>query len=213
MGRHAAFVTAHAVLAPVPLVPEIRLYQASETFGLWEAAEREAGQAGQPPPFWAFPWPGGQALARYLLDHAEAVTGRTVLDIGSGSGLTAIAAALAGAAAVLASEPDPFAVAAIGLNAAANGVTVRVIGDVLDGTGEGAGLVLSGDVWYERRLADQVLGLLSRARARGAEVITGDIGRKFLPSGLMRELASYQVPVLADLENAQVKRARVLTLR
>src|SRR5260370_42267318 len=122
--RAAAFVLANSRLAPVPGVPEISLPLADDAFSVWEAAERELGESAQPPPFWAFAWPGGQALARYLLDHPEQVAGRPVLDLGSGSGLTAIAAAMAGASAVPASELDPFAGAAIGLNAAANHVAL-----------------------------------------------------------------------------------------
>lgn len=209
---HAALVTASTVLRPVPLVPEIRLHLSDDAFSLWEHTERETGTPDRPPPFWAFGWPGGQALARYLLDHPGQVAGRTVLDIGSGSGLTAIAAALAGADAVLASEVDPFAVAAIELNARANGVTVTITGDVLDGAGEGAGLVLAADVWYERDLAGRALGLLQRAREHGAEVLAGDVGRAFLPREEMRELAVYDVPVIAELEDAAVKRTAIWTL-
>jgi predicted nicotinamide N-methyase len=210
---HAAFVTSNAALRPVPLLPEISLYLADDAFGLWEAAERRLGAPDQPPPFWAFPWPGGLALARYLLDHPETVAARPVLDLGSGSGLTAIAAALAGASSVLASELDPFAIAAIGLNAEANGVRIDCAGDVLDGSGEGTDLILAGDVWYERELAARALGLLQRARFRGAAVLVGDVGRKFLPRDLMRVLASYDVPVIAELEDAAVKRVEILTLR
>lgn len=210
---HAAFVRASCRLLPVPQVPEIRLYLADDAFSLWERTERELGSADQPPPFWAFAWPGGQALARYILDHADLVRGRAVLDLGSGSGLTAIAAALAGADAVTASELDRFAIAAIALNADANGRRVTVTGDVLDGDGAGAAVVLAADIWYERRLAERALGLLQRARARGASVLVGDIGRAFLPRQMMRVLASYQIPVIADLEDAAVKQALVLTLR
>lgn len=185
------------------------MHLADEAFGLWEAAERRAGHADVPPPFWAFAWPGGQALARYLLDHPRLTARRVVLDVGSGSGLTAIAAALAGSAAVLASEIDPVAAAAIRLNAAANGVTVQVIGDVLDGDGEGADLVLAADIWYERDLARRAIGLLRRAAARGARALIGDVGRAFLPRDHLRELAEYQVQVHADLEDATVKRAVV----
>ena len=206
------FVASHAALGPVPFVPRIRLYLAQDAISLWEATERAAGRPGLPPPFWAFPWPGGLALARYLLDHPEAAAGRRVLDTGSGSGVTAIAAALAGARAVLASELDPLAAAAIELNARANGVTVTVTGDVLDGDGEGADLVLAGDVWYERALAGRALGLLRRAAARGATVLVGDTGRAFLPRAELRELAAYQIPVVANLEDAAVKRTAVLTL-
>jgi predicted nicotinamide N-methyase len=209
---HEAFVTASCALRPVPQVSEISLYLADDPHSLWAEVERTLGQPDQPPPFWAFAWAGGQALARYLLDHPAAVADRSVLDLGSGSGLTAIASARAGAASALASELDPFAAAAISLNAAANGVTVAVTGDVLDGDGEGADLVLAADVWYERRLADRALGLLQRARSRGANVLVGDIGRAFLPRALMRELASYDVPVMADLEDAAVKKALILTL-
>jgi len=212
-GARAAFVTARCPLRPVPGLPRISLHLADDAFGLWEATEAEAGQADLPPPYWAFGWPGGVALARYLLDHHGLVAGRAVLDLGSGSGLTAIAAAQAGAAAVLASEIDPLAVTAIGLNAQANGVSVTVTGDVLDGTGEGADVVIAGDVWYASNLAERALGLLERARARGAEVLAADVGRRFLPRASMRGLASYEVPVSAELEGAAVRRAEILTLR
>jgi len=207
-----AFVRASSALRPVPLVPEVSLHLADDAFAVWEATERGAEPPERPPPFWAFAWPGGQALARYLLDHREAVAGRAVLDIGSGSGLAAIAAALAGASAVLASEVDPFAAAAIGINAAANDIQVAVTDDVLDGDGEGAAVVLCADVWYERRFAHRALGLLQRARSNGAYVLAGDIGRTYLPRAALRELAAYDVPVLAELEDAPVKRAMVLTL-
>jgi predicted nicotinamide N-methyase len=211
--RYASFIAANSALRPVPEVPEISLYSADDAFSLWEAVERETGRSDQPPPFWAFAWPGGQALARYVLDHPEQVAGRRVLDLGSGSGLTAIACARAGAAAVLASELDPFALAAIELNATANDVSIAVTGDVLAGSGQEAQVVLAGDIWYERRLAQQALGLLQRARARGADVLIGDIGRAFLPRPLMRELTAYDVPVIAELEDAAVKRVLILTLR
>ena len=208
----ASFVLARCLLRPVPLVPEIRLHLADDAFGLWEATERELGETGRPPPFWAFAWPGGQALARYLLDRPHIVAGRKVLDVGSGSGLAAIAAAVAGAAAVRASEHDPFARAAIALNAGANEVRVTVTGDILDGDGDGADVVLAGDIWYERQLADRSLGLLRRARRRGAEILIGDIGRAFLPRSELTELAAYDVPVIAQLEDAAVKRALIMTL-
>jgi predicted nicotinamide N-methyase len=208
-----SFVLANSTLRPVPLVPEVSLHLADDAFSLWEQVERVLGQPDQPPPFWAFAWPGGLALARFLLDHPEHVAGRRVLDLGSGSGLIAVAALLAGASSAHASELDPFATAAIGLNAAANGVCVAVTGDVLGGAGEGADVVLAGDIWYERRLAARAAGLLGRASARGAGVLVGDIGRAFLPRTLMREVASYDVPVIAELEGADVKRVLILTLR
>ena len=207
----AEFVRATCRLAAAPQVAEIRLYLAGDAIGLWQRTEDELG-AGQPPPFWAFAWPGGQALARYVLDHAGLVAGRRVLDLGSGSGLVAIAAAKAGAATVLASEIDALAVAAIGLNARANGVPApAVVGDVLNGDGEGAEVVLAGDVWYSRPLAERVLAFIGRARARGASVLVGDIGRAFLPRDRFRVLEARDVPVIADLEDASVKRTMVWT--
>jgi predicted nicotinamide N-methyase len=204
-----SFVRSACPLRAVPQVEEIRLHLAGDALGLWQRTEDERG-AGQPPPFWAFAWPGGQALARYLLDRPGLVAGRSVLDLGSGSGLVAIAAAMAGAAAVVASEIDPLAVAAIGLNARANAVPVPVIvGDVLDGDGDGAQVVLAGDVWYARELAGRVLGFLERATARGASVLAGDIGRAFLPRHRFRVLDARDVPVLADLEDASIKRTMV----
>jgi predicted nicotinamide N-methyase len=205
----ARFVRATCRLAQVPHVPEIRLYLGDDVLDLWQRTEEGRGP-GQPPPFWAFAWPGGQALARYVLDHSELVAGRTVLDLGSGSGLVAIAAAIAGAPAVLASEIDALAVAAIGLNARANGVPVpKLLGDVLDGDGENAGLVLAGDVWYTRPLAERVLAFIERATARGASVLVGDIGRAFLPRDRFRVLQAGDVPVLAELEDSSVKRTMV----
>ena len=207
---HDEFVKANTSLRPVPFVPEVRLYLGDDAFALWERTELRAGNTGLPPPFWAFAWPGGQALARYLLDHPAMVSGRTVLDLGSGSGLAAIAAALAGAAGVVASDIDPVAVAAIRLNAAANGTAATVVGDVFDGDGVGADVLLAADIWYERRLAQAALGLFCRASARGARVLAADVGRAFLPTADLREVACYQVPVHAELEDAAVKRAMVL---
>jgi predicted nicotinamide N-methyase len=207
----AGFVRATCRLAAVPQVAEIRLHLAGDVLGLWQRTEDERG-TGQPPPFWAFAWPGGQALARYVLDHPDLVAGRRILDLGSGSGLVAIAAAMAGAAAVLASEIDVLAAAAIRLNARANGVPVpTVLGDVLNGDGEGAQVVLAGDVWYSRPLAERVLGLIERARARGASVLVGDIGRAFLPRDRFRVVEARDIPVIAELEDASVKRTMIWT--
>jgi predicted nicotinamide N-methyase len=207
-----AFMRSFCALGTVPGVAEIRLHLADDVMRIWQRTEDDHG-ADQPPPFWAFAWPGGQALARYVLDHPGVVAGRTVLDLGSGSGLVAIAASLAGASRVLASEIDPLAAAAIRVNAAANGVRmpgkVGLIGDVLDGDGEGADVVLAGDVWYSRPFAERVLGFVERARGRGAAVLTGDIGRAFLPKDRFVELDARDFQVLAGLENASVKRAMV----
>lgn len=195
----------------VPLVPEVRLRQAEEAFGLWEQTEAERGQR-LPPPFWAFPWAGGQALARYVLDHPELVAGRTVLDVASGSGLVAVAARLAGAGEVRAADIDPLALTAVGLNAAANGVTVSVVsGDVLAGAAD-ADVVLAGDVCYERGFAARAEAFLRRAAGGGALVLLGDPGRAYLPGTGLERLARYEVPVLAALEDADVKTTTVWKL-
>jgi predicted nicotinamide N-methyase len=204
-------------LRSVPLVPEIRLYQASEPMSVWQHTERATGRAGLDPPFWAFAWAGGQALARYLLDHPGTVAGRRVIDIASGSGLVAIAAALAGAAAVTAYDIDPLAAAAITVNAAANGVPVpAVCADVLtedDLPAPGTDLVLVADAFYERDLARQVLRFAERSQARGVAVLAGDFGRAYLPRARLAPLASYDVSGLGTLEDADVKRTTVWTLR
>ena len=210
-------IRAATTLSPVSLVPEIRLYQASEPMSAWQHTEQVTGRTGLDPPFWAFAWPGGQALARYLLDHPEAVTGRHVIDVASGSGLVAIAAVLAGAAAVTAYDIDPLAAAAITVNAEANGVTVpATCADVLNEDGlpaPGTDLVLVADAFYERDLAGQVLRFGERSQARGAAVLAGDFGRAYLPRARLVPLASYDVAGLGALEDADVKRTTVWTLR
>jgi predicted nicotinamide N-methyase len=221
----AAFIQAQTRLVPVPLVPEIRLHVAADAFELWQRTEQRADREQLPPPFWGFPWAGGQALARYLLDEPGTVRGRAVLDIASGSGLVAIAAALAGAAAVTASDIDPLAEAAIELNSAANGIRLAaVVGDLLPQADGSAGdqpggavgdaeVVLAGDVFYERALARRLLPLLDRARAGGALVLVGDPGRAYLPRERFGPVARYRVPVSRVLENADVKDAAVWRLR
>jgi predicted nicotinamide N-methyase len=187
-------------------VPEITLHLARDIFDLWERTEQHARQAELPPPFWAFPWAGGQALARYLLDHPEYAAGRAVLDLAAGSGLVAIAAAKAGAAAVTASETDPLAFAAIELNSQANGVTLEAtLGDVLGGSAPATDLVLVGDAFYERPLAERLLPYLERVRASGALVLVGDPGRAYLPRDRFEEVARYDVPVSRVLEDVDVK--------
>jgi predicted nicotinamide N-methyase len=204
-------------LRSMPLLPEIRLYQAGDPISMWQQTERAAGRDDLEPPFWAFPWAGGQALARYLLDHPETVRGRRVIDVASGSGLVAIAAAKAGAAAVTAYDIDPLAVAAISVNAAANGVTVQAVcADILDEDGPpppGADLVLAADAFYECDLAGQVTKFLERCRARGAAVLVGDFGRRYLPYSRLAALASYDVPGLGALESRDVVRTTIWTVR
>lgn len=200
-----AFVLDHTHPQPVPLVPEVVLRGADDVIALWEATDEHA------PPFWAFPWAGGQALARYVLDHPETVTGRRVLDLAAGSGLVAIAARLAGAADVTANDIDTLSTAAIPLNADLNGVTVTVAtGDLLDDGSDGFDVVLAGDVFYDRDMARRVLPFLRAAADRGAAVLVGDPQRAHLPHDEFTVLASYDVPVHGALESAEVKRTTVL---
>ncbi len=202
----ADFVRAHTRLAPVPFVPELRLHQADEPIALWERTE--AGGQTQPPPFWAFAWAGGQALARFVLDTPDLVAGRAVLDLATGSGLVAIAAARAGAGPVTANDIDPLSLAAAQANARANAVEVRVVeGDLLD-TEPAYGVVLAGDVFYSREMAGRVLPFLRRAAGRGALVLVGDPGRAYLPDGLT-ERAAYEVPVSEALESVPMRRTTV----
>ncbi|MFI7022297.1 class I SAM-dependent methyltransferase [Micromonospora sp. NPDC049900] len=208
-----AFVRLHARLGPVAFVPEVRLHQADEPIGLWELTEGEF-RSDRPPPFWAFAWAGGQALARYVTDHPDLVAGRRVLDLASGSGLVAIAAARAGAAAVRAVEIDELAVAAVALNAEANDVRVDAeLGDVLDRDAGDAEVVLAGDVFYSEAMANRVLRFLLRAARSGATVLVGDPGRAFLPRDRFDEVAAYDVPVSEALESVRVKRTTVWRLR
>lgn len=206
------FIRAHTRLLPVPHAPEISLYVAEEATELWQKTEEELATIGLPPPFWAFAWAGGQALARYVLDHPEVVRGRRVLDFASGSGLVAIAAAKAGAAHVAAADTDAFAAAAIGLNAGANGVSVVPRREDLIGRDEGWDIVLAGDICYERELAGQVIDWLTALAGRGAQVLIGDPGRSYLPKDRLAEVATYQVPVTRALEDAEIKKSSVWLL-
>lgn len=206
------FVRLHARLAPVPFVPEIQLHQADEPIGLWELTEGEF-RSDQPPPFWAFAWAGGQALARYVLDHPDIVAGHWALDLAAGSGLVAIAAARAGAASVRAVEVDPRAVAAIDLNARANAVAVTAeLADLLDSDAGDAEVVLAGDVFYSKAMADRMMRFLRRAERAGARVLVGDPDRAFLPRAAFTPLASYEVPVPPALESVRVKTTTVWAL-
>ncbi|MBV9077366.1 MAG: methyltransferase [Methylobacteriaceae bacterium] len=212
MAEARAFIRAETRLRSVPHAPEIVLHVADEATPLWERTEEELGAMGLPPPFWAFAWAGGQALARYLLDHPALVAGRRVLDVASGSGLVAIAAAKAGARQVEASDIDAFAAAAIAVNAAANDVEIAVhLGDLV-GSDEGWEVVLAGDVFYERDLAARMLDWLRALDRRGAEILIGDPRRSYLPVDELVEVASYEVPVTRELEDQEVKRTRVWRL-
>lgn len=205
----AGFVRRNTCLRPVPHAPELVLHVADEATALWEKTEEELGEIGLPPPFWAFAWAGGQALARYVLDNPQIVTGRRVLDFAAGSGLVAIAAARAGAARVEATDIDPFARAAMPLNADANGVAILPRGEDLIDSDEGWDVVLAGDICYERDLAARVIEWLERLAARGATVLVGDPGRAYLPTARLVRLATYEVPVTRALEDADVKRSSV----
>jgi predicted nicotinamide N-methyase len=222
----AEFIRSRTTIAAPPLIPEITLYlSGDEPTVLWEHTERETGRGDLPPPFWAYPWAGGIALARYLLDHPERAAGRVVLDLASGSGLVAIAAARAGAARVIASDIDPMAVAAIALNAAVNDVDVLVTdADLLTGDAAAAALlagetsfpapdlILVGDACYERRMAHRMLAFLRRAQSSGASALLGDPGRTYLPATGLRPLASYVVPAWPGLEDTEVKQSTVWQL-
>lgn len=209
----AAFVRAETRLRPVPLVPEIRLHVADEAVPIWQRTEEELGEMGLPPPFWAFAWAGGQALARYVLDHAEVARGRHVLDFASGSGLVGIAAAKAGAARVTCADLDPFACTAIALNGSANHVALSPESVDLIGRDDGWDTVLAGDIFYEKDLAARVFAWLLGLSERGAQVLIGDPGRTYLPRERLEQLAEYQVPVTRELEDLEIKRTCVFQPR
>jgi len=201
-----AFVLGNTEIKAPPLVPEIRLRLTTEVTPLWQATEESLSRGPVPPPFWAFAWAGGQALARYLLDHPETVAGREVLDIGSGSGIVAIAAAMAGAKAVTAAEIDRFALAAIALNAPLNGVSLRIESrDLLDRGAAGWGIALAGDVCYEEPMASRAVALLRRIAARGRPALLGDPGRAYLPREGLVELARYIVPTSREIEDREAR--------
>jgi len=209
----AAFIRAQTRLLATPHAPEIILHLADEATELWQKTEDEIGEIGLPPPFWAFAWAGGQALARYLLDHPALISGRSVLDFASGSGLVAIAAAKVGAAKVEACDIDDFALAAMQLNAQANGVELKIMNDNLIGRDEGWQVVLAGDVSYERDMAQNVTDWLHGLSRRGALVLIGDPGRAYLDRQRLEIVAEYQVPVTRTLEDCEIKRSQVWRFR
>ena len=191
-------------------MPEVQLRIADDVVSLWEAMESEGGAVVRDPPFWAAAWPGGQALARRVLDAPTLVAGRSVLDLGSGSGLVAVAAALAGAAEVVAREVDPYGRTAVAVNAELNGVgPVRVVGDLLGGTPPGTDVVLAGDVRYDREMTERVLPFLAAARAAGAEVLIGDPGRPYLPADRLERVSVHDVP---ETEGEGIRRTTVWRL-
>ena len=209
----SAFIVANTRLQAPPHTPELRLHLADEITPIWKLTEEELGELGLPPPFWAFAWAGGQALARYLIDHPAEVAGKRVVDFATGSGIVAIAAARARAADVLAADIDGFCGAAVALNAAANGVAVRFTdANLLEAEPPAADLICAGDVCYEKPFAEAVMGWLQRARRAGARVLIGDPGRSYFPRTVLEKLAEYQVPTTRELEDMEVKRTAVWAL-
>jgi len=205
----AAFIKANTELTRVPLCPEIRLYLASEATELWQKTEDELHILNLPPPFWAFAWAGGQALARYILDHPNLVTGKRILDLASGSGLIAIAASIAGAAMVEANDIDPFAFEAISLNAAANHVIVRPLEGSLTSTSQTWDVIVAGDMSYERDMAEELTHWLEQRADEGTLVLIGDPGRAYLARDKLHALAHYDVPVSKSLEDCEIKKTGV----
>ena len=204
-----AFVRDNSQLLAPPLVPEIRLHLASEVLPLWHKTEEELAEIGVPPPYWAFAWAGGQALARYILDHPDMVRAKRVLDFGAGSGLVALAAAKAGAQHVVAADIDPFAIAAIARNANANSVNVEATAREMIGTSDVFDLILVGDMCYERPLAERLMNWLKDSRA---EVLLGDPGRSYFPKTGLTQLATYSVPTTRDLEDREIRQTGVWRL-
>ncbi|HTT99138.1 MAG TPA: methyltransferase [Rhizomicrobium sp.] len=206
------FIRANASLIAPPLVPEIRLHLATEVVPLWRKTEEELEAEGVPPPYWAFAWAGGQALSRYVLDNPNVVSGKSVLDFGSGSGLVAIAAAKAGATRVLAADIDKFASAAIAENARANESILEVTTDDVIGQNRGWKTVLIGDMCYERPLAERLLAWLRELASNGVFILLGDPGRSYFPKTGVEKLATYRVQTTRELEDREIRETSVYRL-
>jgi predicted nicotinamide N-methyase len=203
------FIRANAELMTPPLTPELRLHLATEIVPLWRKTEEELEAMGVPPPYWAFAWAGGQALARYVLDNPARVAGKRILDFGAGSGIVALAAAKAGAAHVLAADIDKFAIAAIMANAQANGVAVATTSDDIIGSTEQFDVILVGDMCYERPLAERLMAWLATC---GAEILLGDPGRTYFPKEGLTRLAQYNVMTTRELEDREIRETGVWQL-
>jgi predicted nicotinamide N-methyase len=211
-GRRA-FILENTRLQAPPHTPEIVLRLADEITPIWKMTEQALEEIGLPPPFWAFAWAGGQALARYVLDNPHIVAGKRVIDFASGSGIVAIAVMKAGAASVLAADIDVFCQAAVSLNAQANGVEITFVqDDLLDAAPPSIDMLLAGDICYEKPMAEAVMAWLALGRAAGATVLIGDPGRTYFPKDGLEKLAEYQVPTTRELEDFAVKRTSVWTL-
>lgn len=208
-----AFLNSATRVQSAPLTPELRFHLADDTLEVWQLSEEALGQQGLPPPFWAFAWAGGQAVARHILDNPELVLGRRVLDFACGCAIAGIAAAKAGAAQVEASEIDPVSVVAAQANAALNAVSLDVKEIDLVGEDRGWDVVLAGDVFYEGAAGEQIGRWLEALSKRGALVLIGDPGRHFLPKDDLDILARYQAQVSRDLEDKDVTLAKVWRFR
>lgn len=210
MGDPAAFIRANTMLHEPPLVPEVKLHLASEIVPIWQMTEEELEKSGLPPPFWAFAWAGGQALARYILDHPETVRGKRVLDFGAGSGMIGIAAMKANAASVLSADIDIFAAASIRLNAEVNGVSLDVTTDDIVGSPNGGwDVILIGDMCYERPLAERIEIWVHSLVDGGATAYIGDPGRTYLPKSGLEKIVSYAVKTTRELEDTDVRNTSV----
>ena len=211
-GRRA-FILENTRLQSPPHTPELNLRLADEITPIWQMTEEALAEIGLPPPFWAFAWAGGQALARYVLDHPELVRSRQVIDFASGSGIVGIAAMKAGAAHVLCADIDGFCQAALSLNQAANDVVCDFTdADLLEAPAPASDVILAGDICYEKPMTDRVMAWLQAARAQGATVLIGDPGRSYFPKSGLEKLAEYQVETTRELEDFAVKRTSVWTL-
>lgn len=213
MTEPAAFIRAHTQPLPVPSLADIRLYQAAEVTSLWHMTETELAQNGLAPPFWAFPWAGGQALSLWLRQHPETVAGKRIFDLACGSGLVGIVAAKLGAAQVTANDIDPFAGAAVALNAELNGVTITYDGaDRLPGDPPQVDVILAGDICYERSMTEAMLTFLRKARAQGIAVYVGDPHRSYFPAESFARLATFDIHTDTQIEDRAVKPASVWSL-
>lgn len=208
-----AFIRENTRVSAPSHVPELKLHLADDAVALWEMTEEELGRIGLPPPFWAFAWAGGQALARYVLDNPEIARGKRVLDVASGSGLVAIATLKAGAISALCNDIDAFAAPAANLNAALNDVSVETTDADLIGSEVDADLILIGDAFYERDLGARMLEWMIALEAAGKTVLVGDPGRSYLPKDKLEKLAEYAVPTIRALEDSEVKRTGVWRLK
>jgi predicted nicotinamide N-methyase len=207
--RADEFIRANSQLITPPLVPELRLHLATEVVPLWRKTEEELNEMGVPPPYWAFAWAGGQALARYVLDNPDLVRGKRVLDFGAGSGIVGLAAARAGAAHVLAADIDKFSVAAITANAAANKLAISITSDDIIGSEEQFGVILVGDMCYERPLAERLMAWLKNT---DAHILLGDPGRSYFPKEGLTRLALYSVATTREIEDREIRETGVWSL-